>query len=57
MSTYSAVVVPVTERCLFCADEIENQGLGFYDHVDTSPSCDFMWESWMDEIPKDHGGA
>lgn len=43
--------------CLFCGDEIPDAGLGFYDHVDTHPSCEFRWKDWMVEIPKDHGGA
>lgn len=43
--------------CLFCGEEIGDQGLGFYDHVETHPACEFRWKHWMIEIPKDHGGA
>lgn len=43
--------------CLFCGDEIEDHGLGFYAHVETHPACEFRWKDWMEEIPKDHGGA
>lgn len=43
--------------CLFCGEEISDAGLGFYDHIETHPTCEFRWEDWMIEIPKDHGGA
>lgn len=45
------------EECLFCHEPIEDQGLAFYDHVETHPACEFRWSLWMERIPQDHGGA
>ena len=46
----------MTETCLFCEDEITDQGLGFYDHVEARPDCNYLWSHWKTEIPNDHGG-
>jgi len=43
--------------CLFCGDAISDPGEGFYAHVREKASCEFRWQDWMREIPKDHGGA
>ncbi len=48
---------PDTAVCMFCHQPIPDQGLGFYQHVENNPACDFAWHDWMEEIPKDHGGA
>ena len=41
---------------MFCHDQISDLGLGFYEHVEEKQSCFVQWESWMEEIPSDHGG-
>lgn len=56
-STVNDTVLDEGAVCLFCGDSIPDSGLGFYDHVDTAPACEFRWKDWMEEIPKDHGGA
>lgn len=53
----SAMPASDTTVCLFCHEPIPDQGLGFYQHVQDNPACDFAWHDWMEEIPKDHGGA
>lgn len=47
----------MTETCLFCQGKIQDQGLGFYEHVEHHPSCNYQWRFWQQEIVHDHGGA
>lgn len=43
--------------CLFCHEPLDDLGLAFYEHVQEQDACNFSWHDWMEEIPKDHGGA
>lgn len=47
----------MVERCFFCEGRIQDQGLGFYQHVANHPVCDHLWTHWKREIPHDHGGG
>jgi hypothetical protein len=47
----------IDTECLFCGEDLANQGGAFYDHVEEDERCAFRWSFWMQRIPEDHGGA
>ncbi|MDX1612244.1 MAG: hypothetical protein R3185_07735 [Candidatus Thermoplasmatota archaeon] len=47
----------MVDTCMFCGHSVKDQGLGFYEHVEAVSTCRYLWTTWMERIPADHGGA
>ena len=41
-------------QCIFCHSEISDMGLGWYDHVHQSHTCNALWGDWIEKVAEDH---
>jgi len=42
---------------MFCHALIDNEGLGFIDHIALTPDCADAYESWLEHLDEDRGGG
>jgi hypothetical protein len=44
-------------NCLFCGDQIVDEGPGFINHMAAKPDCHNAYDSWVENLDHDRPGG
>ncbi|MGQ0535472.1 MAG: DUF7501 family protein [Methanobacteriota archaeon] len=43
--------------CMFCGKPLRDEGEAYYDHIHKNRSCEWQYESWLENLVADHPGG
>lgn len=55
--TYEKSIVREMEECMFCHEDLADQGLAFLEHVEDEPTCEAQYQDWMANLDLDRPGG
>ncbi|HEV8359175.1 MAG TPA: hypothetical protein VGR28_01840 [Candidatus Thermoplasmatota archaeon] len=44
-------------NCLFCGDQLPDEGPAFLDHVGAKPACHDAYDAWLENLDHDRPGG